>query len=634
MCGIVGFVGQDKEEAIVEKMLLIQSHRGPDDSGVWVERMAERYVHLGHNRLAIQDLSSNAHQPFVSACGTYVLVFNGEVYNFQAIRRELEALGYSFVSASDTEVVLYACVEWGMGALEKFRGMFAFAFVNKAEEKLYLVRDRAGVKPLYYYDGSQSFMFASELKSFHEHHTFCKALNHEVLPYYFQMGYIPSPYSIYKDAYKLEAGHYLCYDLHKESFEIEQYWSVDACYTQEPLEKSEAEVLNDLEALLEESVLLRMVSDVPVGVFLSGGYDSTLVTALLARHYPSLHTFTIGFHDASYNEAEHAKAIATHLGTHHTEHYMDAKKMLSLVEQLPYYYDEPFGDSSALPMMMLSGLAKKDVSVALSGDGGDETFCGYSKYFFLDHFASLFSKPFQKKMFGLLLQMTSSKMLKRLNQLLPAHMQQRNIEERYLKFKRAFETKTRTEMFINASSLVDAKEVKRLLKRVGEGEGFRHFKIDEQRELLHEMMRIDYRSFMSDDVLCKVDRASMSVSLEAREPLLDHHLIEYMAGVPVGLMYKNAEGKYLMRQILYKHLPKELVDRPKAGFQVPLQRWLQEELKYLVESYVDVGKMDSEIFDLQEVERMKQELYAGNVAQVQKVWFVLMFEMWRQRWFG
>ncbi|MDQ7085048.1 MAG: asparagine synthase (glutamine-hydrolyzing) [Sulfurovum sp.] len=415
MCGIVGFLGKRKAPQVVEKMLETQAHRGRDGRGIWMDEIAQKFVHLGHNRLAIQDTSSDGHQPFVSSCGEYILVFNGEVYNFKVIRIELEKLGYAFVSQSDTEVILYAYKAWGIGCLEKFIGMFAFCLVDKKANKMYLVRDRAGVKPLYYYALEEKFIFSSEIKSFHRHQGFTKVLHKEVLPYYFQMGYIPAPHSIFKNLYKLEAGKYLCYDLAKNTYEKIVYWEVSNYYQKEKFDNSEAEILNDLETLLEDAVSQRMVSDVPVGIFLSGGYDSSLVTALLAQNHKDLHTFTIGFNDKNYNEAQDAKQIASYLGTKHEEYYVDNKDLLSNIESLPFYYDEPFGDSSALPTMLVSKLASQKVKVVLSADGGDESFCGYSKYFFLEKFSSVFSSHFRKILLKHTLNNISAKRMGQIN---------------------------------------------------------------------------------------------------------------------------------------------------------------------------------------------------------------------------
>ena len=633
MCGIVGMIAPKRQGHVVEKMLQTQAHRGPDDRGVWVEKIAQHFLHLGHNRLAVQDVSMRAHQPFVSECGRYSIVFNGEVYNFKAIRQELEALGYTFVSHSDTEVILYAHKAWGIEALQKYIGMFAFCLVDKVEKKMYLVRDRAGVKPLYYYDDKETFLFSSELKSFHVCDAFEKRLNKEVLPYYFQFGYIPAPHTIYQNCYKVEAGHYLVYDLEDATYTSTEYWSVDACYAQEKFDKSEAEILNGLESLLEDAIALRMVSDVPVGLFLSGGYDSTLVTALLAKNHKNLHTFSIGFEEKGYNEATHAKAIAKHFGTHHTEQYVTSKEMLENVAKLPFVYDELFGDSSAIPMMTLSKLAGKEVKVALSGDGGDESFCGYSKYFFLEKYAHLFSGTFRKKLLQTALNSVTPAFVERINSHLPTHYQQTNIRQKYRKFKEAFHAKSLEEMFMEASSSVSSKQVKALLRVAKEPYLYRKFDM-KAAPLLDEMMRIDYQSFMVDDVLTKVDRATMSASIEGREPLLDHRIVEYMARVPVELKYKNNQGKYLARQILYKHLPQSLIDKPKAGFGVPLVAWLQHALKPLVEKYLTSGKIDDEIFNVTEVEHIKKAFFAGDVSHVETIWYLLMYEMWKERWFG
>ncbi len=640
MCGIVGFIGKNRQDETVEKMLKVQAYRGPDDSGILVGQIGDQYIHFGHNRLSIQDLSSHGHQPFVSDCGDYIIVFNGEVYNFKTLRGELEKLGYSFVSESDTEVILYAYKAWGMGCLEKFIGMFAFSILDKKQEKMFLVRDRAGVKPLYYYDDGSTFIFASELKSFHEHPVFTKVLNKDVLPYYFQFGYIPAPHTIFKNTHKLEPGHYLEFNLNSQPptsndtrYTIHQYWSIDACYQQEKFDKSEIEILDDLEALLTNAVEQRMVSDVPVGVFLSGGYDSSLVTALLSKNKSrKLHTYTIGFEEKKYNEAEHAKNIAEHFGTEHTEYYVSANEMLKRVEEIPFYYDEPFGDSSVLPTMIVSELARKEVTVVLSADGGDEAFFGYSKYFFLEKFAPIFSTPLKKFLLKSMLNLFSPKQVVWINEQLPKSMRQTNISDKYHKFKRAMNADSLEEMFINASSYVDSREVQCFLTIDAKHSLYEHFSTEEGLSLVDRMMLADYKTFMVDDVLTKVDRATMSSSLEGREPLLDHRIVEYMARVPVALKYKNRQGKYLVREILYKYIPSEMIDKPKAGFQIPLAEWLQNELEPLVEKYLDVSRLDREIFNAEEVEKIKQSLFDGDTSHANTIWFILMFEMWREKW--
>ncbi|MCK9455648.1 asparagine synthase (glutamine-hydrolyzing), partial [Sulfurimonas sp.] len=500
MCGIVGFIDNNNKIDIVKDMLAIQSYRGPDDNGVYFDENSG--MHFGHNRLSIQDLTSHGHQPFVSDCENYVIAFNGEVYNFKTIRKELEALGYKFISNSDTEVILYSYKEWGIRALEKFIGMFAFAILDKVQNRLFLVRDRAGVKPLYYYTDEKEFIFSSEVKSFHKHPSFKKEQNLEALPYFFQFGYIPAPYSIFKNCYKLEAGHYLEFDIQSSQFTILRYWDVNDFYLQEKLTKDEAEVLDDLEAILDDAVELRMVSDVPVGVFLSGGYDSSLVVSLLAKKQGKrINTFTIGFDDEKYNEAEHAKTIAEYLDTNHTEYYMKNSDMLDLVESLPFYYDEPFGDSSALPTMIVSKLARQSVTVALSADGGDEAFCGYSKYFFLNKFQNIFSNSFKREVLKTGLNLCSANTVKYINDKLPKNLKQTNIKDKYIKFKRAINSRSLEEMFENASSYVDKNEIAEFLKVQRSKKVFKKWGKIGDIEFLDQMMAIDYKLFMNDDVL-------------------------------------------------------------------------------------------------------------------------------------
>ncbi|UCN01137.1 asparagine synthase (glutamine-hydrolyzing) [Sulfurimonas sp. SWIR-19] len=630
MCAIVGFIDKNKNIDVLKSMLKIQSYRGPDDSGVYFDEKSG--VHFGHNRLAVQDLSSHGHQPFVSSCQKYIIVFNGEVYNFKTIRKELEKLGYIFKSDSDTEVILYSYKEWGVQCIEKFIGMFAFSILDKVENKLLLVRDRAGVKPLYYYVDDNQFMFASEIKSFHKHPDFQKEQNLEVLPYFFQFGYIPAPFTIFKNCYKLETGHYLEFDIQNTTCNITKYWDVNDFYQQEKSTKTEDEILEELENILDDAIDLRMVADVPVGVFLSGGYDSSLVASILAKKQgKKISTFTIGFDDPKYNEATHAKTIAEYLGTNHTEYYMQNKDMLDLVELLPFYYDEPFGDSSALPTMIVSKLAKQSVTVALSADGGDEAFCGYSKYFFLSKLQNIFSNNFKREILKTGINSLHPKIAEAINEKLPKKIKQTNIKDKYVKFQRAINSNSLEEMFENASSYVDKNEIVKFLKIQKNKALFKKWNKVDNIEFLNQMMAIDYKLFMSDDVLTKVDRATMSVSLEGREPLLDHRIIEFMAKVPLELKYKNKQGKYLLRQVLYKYLPQELVDKPKAGFQIPLNEWLRNELKPLVLKYLDKENLDENIFNVNEIRYLKDDFFNGNDSGT-IIWFILMYQMWKEKW--
>lgn len=630
MCGIVGFIDRNCLADVVQEMLDIQSYRGPDDSGIYFD--TDSGVHLGHNRLSIQDLTSQGHQPFISDCGNYVLSYNGEVYNFNSIKSELLDLGYKFRSNSDTEVVLYSYIEWGIDCLHRFIGMFAFSIFDKLRNKLFLVRDRAGVKPLYYYYSGGQFIFSSELKSLSKHPSFNKLENIDVLPYFFQFGYIPAPYTIFLDCFKLEAGQYLEFDIDDFNFQIFSYWNVWEHYINDKFDSDEIKITKELEAILDDAIGLRMVSDVPVGIFLSGGYDSSLVSAILAKKQGrEINTFTIGFDDDKYNEASHAKEIAKYLGAKHTEHYISECEILELVNQLPFYFDEPFGDSSAIPTMIVSKIAKDKVNVVLSSDGGDEAFCGYSKYFFLDKFSSIFSNKFKRFALRKILNLSPPHYVEYLNEKLPQRYRQSNFAGKYTKFVRALDSNDLLHAFQQASSYVDTRDVSKFLKLSTNDTIYEKWDVNDNVNFLEQMMALDYSLFMSDDVLTKVDRSTMFTSLEGREPLLDHRIIEFMARVPRDIKYKEGHGKYLLRKVLYRYLPQDLVDKPKAGFQVPLDEWLRGVLKPLVLTYLSPDKLDTKLFDSAAVEKIKSDFFSGSALGT-PIWFILMYQMWKEKW--
>lgn len=630
MCGIVGFFGKEKNFNILKAMLEIQAYRGPDHSGMYFDE--DTSFHLGHNRLAIQDLSENGNQPFISDCGNLIIAFNGEVYNFNSIRQELIELGFDFISHSDTEVILYSYKAWGIECVHKFIGMFAFAILDKIKHKIFLVRDRAGVKPLYYFIKDNDFMFSSEIKSFHEHPKFNAQENLDVLPYYFQFGYIPAPFTIFKDCFKLTAGNYLEFDLDSMSIVIKKYWDVNDFYTKKISNKKEEDVLYELEEILTDSINLRTISDVPVGVFLSGGYDSSLVSAILSKKLGKvINTFTIGFSNRDYNEALHAKEISNYLGTNHTEYYIKEDDILPLVQKLPFFYDEPFGDSSAIPTMLVSKIAKNDVKVVLSADGGDESFCGYSKYFFLNKVKGIFSNKFKQYLMRQGLNIISAEYIDKINRVLPSYIKQTNVKDKYSKFKRAMFSDTLPDMFKNASSYVDHNVVNKFINLPTDVNLTPKWDDLENVDLLNRMMAIDYKLFMCDDVLTKVDRATMSCSIEGRDPLLDHRIIEYVANVPLSIKYKNDKGKYLLREILYKFIPQDLMDKPKSGFQVPLNEWLRGILRPLVEKYINVRSLDPNVFHCSEVNKIKEDFFNGSDNGT-LVWFILMYQMWKEQW--
>ena len=637
MCGIAGFIdhrGQSSEitlKAMTDVLML----RGPDDTGIHFDESASVQVGLGHRRLSILDLSDLGRQPM--SFEHLHIVYNGEVYNFEAIKDELVIMGYAFVSHSDTEVILKAFHAWGVECVGKFRGMFAFVIYDSNAGKLYMFRDRAGVKPFYYYAIDGLFLFASELKAFHQHERFSKTINKEVIPTYMRFGYIPAPYTIFEDTYKLKAGHYLEYDLQKCAFEIRQYWDVNAFYLAEKLEISEEDLLRELEKELTEAFALRMVSDVPVGVFLSGGIDSSVVTALLQKDVKApLKTFTIGFDENGYDEAEHARKIAAYLGTDHTEYYCTKEDALRVIPELPKIYDEPFGDSSAIATILVSKLAKEKVSVVLSGDGGDEIFCGYSKYFALNKMMRFLAPGLRKSVLKGAVNLLGEEMVHKLNGLLPASKRQTNIRDKFQKFKRAVSADSLEQMFIEASSYVDGETVESCLRQeagIPDKTGFASFEVLVGIALLEQMMAVDFQTFMIDDVLTKVDRATMSVSIEGREPLLDHKIAEFMARIPIALKYKGGTGKYLLRKVLYNHVPKRYFERAKSGFQIPLYEWLKGDLRPLLDRYLSTQRLEAGgIFDAEQVQATLRDYYAGRYVNVNEIWFILMFEMWRETW--
>ena len=637
MCGIVGFIDKTKKSSkkTLEQMRESISYRGPDSQGSEFYETNDFNLGLGHRRLSILDLSPLGSQPMYHEKLT--IIHNGEVYNFAEIKELLIVQGYSFDSHTDTEVILKSFHAWGTECVHKFRGMFAFSIYDAEKEELFIFRDRAGVKPLYYHKQDNLFLFGSELKTFYQHPDFRKKVNKNAPPYYFRFGYIPAPLTIFENTYKLKAGHYLKVNCKDNSYEEHCYWSVEDFYMEDKIENSEEDIVNELEKRLIESFNLRMVSDVPVGVFLSGGVDSSLVTALVQKGSKKpIKTFTIGFEEEGYNEATFAKEIAQHLGTDHTEYYCTKEDMLNVIDELPDMYDEPFGDSSAIPTHLVSKLAQEQVTVVLSGDGGDEAFIGYNKYFALDKITRLQDSKIKKISLQVLTKIVSDEMVSGLNNLLPKSKRQRTVKDKYQKFKNALNSENLAEMFINASSYVDNKTLDKVLLNNSIDFSLTHFKTFEKTNnlsALDQMMLIDYKTYMADDILTKVDRASMSVSIEAREPLLDHTIIEFSSKIPNSMKYKDNNGKYLLKEVLYKYVPKELIERPKVGFQVPLYEWLRDDLREKLDFYLSVNRLkETGIYDVEEVLEIKKRLYEGKSINLSLLWFILMFEMWRERW--
>lgn len=630
MCGIAGFCDFSKKSSneILRNMTDSLHHRGPDDVGYFFYENNFAQIGLGHKRLSILDLSAHGHQPMTFE---YLnIVYNGEVYNFREIKKELLALGYRFNSDSDTEVILKSYHQWGIKAVDKFNGMFAITIYDKKVNKLIFIRDRAGVKPFYYYKKDTLILFSSELKSFHKHSDFHKEINKDSLSLYLQFGYIPEPHSIFENCYKLKAAYYIEIDLKSQKFEEKKYWDVINFYNKPKLDMSENEAIEKVEELLKSSFEYRMVSDVPVGIFLSGGYDSSLVTAILQnQRSEKLNTFTIGFKEKGFDEAPYAKEVAKYLGTNHIEYYCTQKDALEIIPKLCEIYDEPFGDSSAIPTTLISALARKHVTVSLSADGGDEIFAGYSKYTTtMQYFKRFNSFPNSIK------SLISFGMNNVNPNYIPILNNTYNFSTRYEKINAILKAKDSIEAMKYTSEYFTKKEREKLLKVTFDNLATNFdIKVSNTNDEINQMLAIDYKTYMLDDILTKIDRATMSVGLEGREPLLDYRIIEFVSQLPSYLKYNNGDKKWILKQITHKYLPKEMMDRPKQGFGVPLTEWFRDELKEYFMVYLDKKRIEEEgLFNSKEVARLRDSYLSGNKENVQKLWFLLMFEMWYEKW--
>lgn len=632
MCGIVGIWEFDGavDVALLESMRDTLAHRGPDDKGTYIGDSGR--VGLGHRRLAILDLTPAGHQP-MSYEGVWA-VHNGEVYNFRSLRERLVAEGHVFESQSDTEVIIKGYHQWGVEAVRHFRGMFATALWDSSDRKLYLIRDRAGVKPLYYYKTPERLIFASEMRAILGHPSVKRELDQGALALYLKLGYVPAPRSIFRDIAKLEAGHILTVNAEGQ-LENRPYWDVFDCFRgSRETALSEEEATDELERILVDAFNLRMVSDVPVGVFLSGGIDSATVTALLQKGSSTpVSTFTIGFTDEAYNEAKAAREIATHLGTDHHELYLDPGTAMEIIPLLPEIYDEPFGDPSGIPTYLVSRFARENVKVALSADGGDELFAGYRMHTSLLRSYRTFSK--MGPMRDAAVRLAGATPIK---QLLEKQMGSLD-----LKLKKLHSTLgnnfSMSNYFWAGRSLWTDTEIGGLLGWDFDPSTkfmapFADFESD-ARGFVDFMRAADYKTYLADDLLVKVDRASMAVSLEGRDPFLDHHVAEFAARLPVDLLMRGRDTKYLLKRVLYRYVPKELMERPKRGFSIPLDVWLKSELKHLLTDYLNESRIKEEgTFDWTMVKRELDGFLEGRIPNSTRLWLLLEYEMWRDRWLG
>jgi len=647
MCGIVGFwdktkiINNDDLENIITNMSNQMLHRGPDDSGVWVD--AEIGIALGHRRLAIVDLSPEGHQPMISVDGRYIIIFNGEIYNFLDIKRDLEKLGYRFRGHSDTEVMLSAFVEWGIEkAVNRFNGMFAFALWDRSNQLLHLGRDRLGEKPLYYGWSGHVFLFASELKSLKVHPAFQGVINRSALELYFRYSYIPAPCSIYENFYKLPPGCILTISSQLKQSEPIPYWAVKSVAKSginHLFDGSEADAINHLDSLLKDAISLRMIADVPLGAFLSGGIDSSTIVALMqCQSSQPIKTFTIGFCDRKYNESEYAKSVAKHLGTEHTELYITDKEAMSVIPQLPFLYDEPFADCSQIPTFLVSQMARRNVTVALSGDGGDELFAGYNRHIWFQkiwHQLVWIPKPIRERLSNVLTQISPARwnhVLSRMETLIPHNWRQRLPGDKIHKLAALLTVDTPQELY---KSIIYHWQDLNLIwpneSHILEASGiFNEYTQGEDVEnLTHKLMYLDTITYLPDDILVKVDRATMAVSLEARTPYLDPRVVEFAWTVPMSMKLRNNQGKWILKQVLSQYLPLNLIDRPKMGFSIPIDSWLCHPLREWAESLLNQSRIQQEGFlNPEPIHKKWQEHLSGSRNWSNHIWDILMFQSW------
>jgi asparagine synthase (glutamine-hydrolysing) len=641
MCGIVGFKSirgfKTLQESLSEATSCL-AHRGPDDSGLFFDETSG--VGLGHRRLSVLDLSDAGRQPMSSEDGTVHIVYNGEVYNFREIREILEKKGHGFQSTTDTEVILKSYIQWGIECLQRFVGMFSLAIWDSRKQELYLARDRLGIKPLFYSFRDGDLLFASELKALMALKSFNREIDPDSIPLFLHYQYVPAPKTIFRDTFKLLPGHYLVFN--EKHLNSDRYWAPqDQPQSDLSTGSDEEELLSRLDELLTDAVSLRLISDVPLGALLSGGIDSSVVVALMQKvSNAPVRTFSIGFDVEGYNEAPWAAEVAEHLGTDHTELYVTPQEAMRVIPGLPEIYDEPFADSSAIPTFLVSRLARSRVTVALSGDGGDEQFAGYVRYWTTRAMAHGFQRlfPSVRKSMANILGAIPAGFVERCylpwRQFLPQRFRVANFADKWQKLIYLLNKTEISDLYRMTICLWSEDEVFRLAgKRVPETEYEQIFKDTLDWPLLARLMKVDQMTYLPDAMLTKVDRASMAVSLEVRVPLLDHRVVEYTAKIPDTLKFRDGTGKYLLKKLLARYVPNYLFERPKMGFGVPIDHWFRSELKDLLLDYLSPGRLKKEgLFDHTLVENRLKEHLSGRTNHHYRLWALLMWEMWRERW--
>ncbi|MBN9412883.1 MAG: asparagine synthase (glutamine-hydrolyzing) [Candidatus Paracaedimonas acanthamoebae] len=635
MCGIAGFLdfsratSSDLMKKQISQMTASLSHRGPDDEGIWNE--VEQGIALGMRRLAVQDLSPAGHQPMISKDGRYVIVYNGEIYNAPELRQLLEKEGFNFRGHSDTEVILEACARWGIvDTVSRLNGMFAFGLWDQKEKKLILVRDRLGIKPLYYGKIGKTLLFGSELKALLSYDKFERKLNPEALNNYFKYNFIPAPQTIYNDIYKLLPGTLIIFNEHGKD-ERKVFWDPSKI-VQEGLNLRESKIYDDkstideLERLLKDSIKRQMIADVPLGAFLSGGVDSSTVVSILQSLSSSpIKTYSIGFEEEGFNEAENARIIAQYLKTDHHELILTPQDATSVISQLPKYFDEPFADASQIPTYLVSNLARKSVKVVLSGDGGDELFAGYNRHRIAARMQKIYSfLPLVfRNIIGNSIKLGNEDFWDRMipSSLLP------QAGDKLYKFANILKSKDAKELY---EILLSQRKTSTNFLRNQHNTNI--FQSENQfSNFMDSIQYWDLIKYLPDDILAKVDRASMAVSLEARVPLLDHRIVDLAWKLPLNMKIRDGSTKWILRQILYRYVPKGLVERPKMGFGIPLGKWLKGPLRDWGEEFISENRLEnSAFFEVKQVRQMWQKHLQGQGNYQHQLWSILMFEAWKE----
>lgn len=650
MCGFCGFLLESEGrstaavsaaggfEAVLRRMNDRIAHRGPDGDGLWTDEAAG--VALGHRRLAIVELSPLGRQPMESADGRFVVVYNGEIYNFQDLRGELEAAGHQFCGHSDTEVLLEACAAWGVErAVTRLVGIFAFALWDRRDRVLSLVRDHLGVKPLYWTRQNGALLFGSQPKALRAHPAFAAGLDRDALAAYLRLSYVPAPHSIFQGVRKLEPGRILTVRPGRE-LEETVYWDAEAAARDglaNPLNLSDTDATDTLEELLSDAVGRQMMADVPLGAFLSGGVDSSTVVALMRRHSDRpVRTFTIGFREGGYDEADAARAVARHLGTDHTELTVEPRHALDTIPNLPEWYDEPFADSSQIPTVLVSQLTRQSVTVALSGDGGDELFAGYNRYLWGDRVwrrMAPLPRGLRRAAAGAVRAIRPGGW-DALFGLLPEGRRPRQPGDKLHKLAGVLASPGPDALYRRlVSQWNDPEAAVRGGVEPKDGALWDAGLAERLPGFVERMQHLDTVTYLPDDILAKVDRASMGVGLEARVPLLDHRVLEFAWRVPLAQKIRDGQGKWLLRQVLYRHVPKDLIERPKSGFAVPIDAWLRGPLRDWAEDLLSESALRSEgWFDPAVIRACWAEHLSGTRNNQHRLWSVLMFQAWTRHW--